>query len=162
MPRMRSALVTAAAVCAAAIGGGAIANAASSGSSTSSSTTGSTPPAAPGRGAPHQGSGSGAPSFDPSKGGHTVNGKTETLLTGETAEKVRAAALAKVSGTVQRVETNVDDAVPYEAHIVKSGGEQVVVEVNSDYTVASVKAMGAGGPGMPPPGGGHSGYGQSG
>ena len=155
MPRMRSALVTAAAVCAAVIGGGAIADAASSGTNTSSSSTApTTPPGNPG-GAAH-GAPPGSSGFDPSKGGHSVNGKTETLLTGETAEKVRAAALAKVPGTVQRVETNVDDDVPYEAHIVKSGGEQVVVEVNSDYTVASVKTMGAGGPGMPPPGGGQS------
>jgi hypothetical protein len=149
MQRFRSVLVTTAAVCAAAIGGGAIANAASSGTSSTSPTTTPSPPANPGSGAPH-GAPPGSSGFDPSKGGHTLNGKTETLLTGETAEKVRAAALAKVSGTVQRVETNVDDDVPYEAHIVKSDGEQVVVEVNSDYTVASVKAMGAGHPGMPP------------
>ncbi len=146
MQRIKGALVTIAAVCAAAIGGGAIANAASSGSGTSSSTTGAAPPGvappgAPGRAAP-QGEGRGAPSFDPSKGGHTVGGRTETLLTGETAAKVRAAALAKVPGTVQRVETNVDDDTRYEAHIAKSTGEQVVVEVNSDYSVASVKAMG--------------------
>ena len=131
MPSIRTSLATAAAVGAAAVGGGAIANAATSGTASTPSST--APPAST------QG---GAPPSNPSQGGHTVNGKTEKLLTGDVAAKVRAAALAKVSGTVQRVETNVDDSVPYEAHIVKSDGTQVVVEVNSDYTVASVQTMG--------------------
>jgi hypothetical protein len=139
MPAIRSRLVTAAAVGAAVVGGGAIANAASSGSSSGSTSTSATP-APPGQG---------APAFDPKRGGHTLNGKTETLLTGDTEAKVRAAALAKVSGTVERVETNVDDSVPYEAHIRKADGSEVVVEVNSDYTVASVKAMGPGSMGGP-------------
>jgi hypothetical protein len=131
MPSIRTSLATAAAVGAAAIGGGAIASAATSG--TTSTPSSAAPPAST------QG---GAPPANPSQGGHTVNGKTEKLLTGDVAAKVRAAALAKVSGTVQRVETNVDDSVPYEAHIVKSDGTQVVVEVNSNYTVASVQTMG--------------------
>jgi hypothetical protein len=122
MATFRSKLVTAVAVGAAAIGGSAIASAATSGSNSSSS-----PP----------------PHFDPSKGGHTANGKTETLLTGDVAAKVRAAALAKVSGTVERVETNVDSSAPYEAHIKKADGTEVEVQVNSDYTVAAVNTMGA-------------------
>ena len=143
MRNLRSMLVTGAAVGAAAAGGGAIASAATSNTSSSSST-----PSAPAQGAPGYGQGvpASGPSrggrFNPSQGGHTVNGKTETLLTGQTAAKVRAAALAKVSGTVQRVETNVDDSAPYEAHIVKSDGTEVEVQVNSDYTVAAVNAMG--------------------
>ena len=123
MQGMRSKLVTAAAVAAAAVSGGAIANAATS----SSATPSAKPPA----------------QHDPSKGGHTANGKTEKLLTGDVAAKVKAAALAKVSGTVERVETNVDSSAPYEAHIRKADGTDVVVEVNQDYTVAAVKAMGA-------------------
>jgi len=47
-----------------------------------------------------------------------------------------------VSGTVERVETNVDSSAPYEAHIVKSDGTEVEVQVNRDYTVAAVNAMG--------------------
>ena len=132
MPSIRSTLVTAAAIGAAAVGGGAIANAATS--TTTSSSTSAAPAAA--TQAPH--------AFNPSQGGHTVNGKTEKLLSGDVAAKVRAAALAKASGTVERVETNVDDSAPYEAHIVKSDGTHVVVEVNSDYTVASVNSMGPG------------------
>jgi len=47
--------------------------------------------------------------FDPTKGGHVANGITEVLLTGDTADKVRAAALAAVpGGTVQRVENDAE------------------------------------------------------
>jgi uncharacterized membrane protein YkoI len=133
MPDVRSKLVTGAAIGAAALGGGAIANAATSGTTTSNS-----PPA-------------GAAQHDPSQGGHTANGKTETLLTDGVKAKVQAAALAKVPGTVERVETNVDSSAPYEAHIVKSDGTAVEVQVNKDYTVYAVNEMGAGGPGGAPP-----------
>src|SRR4051794_33604141 len=129
MSTIRSKLITAAAVGAAAISGTAIAGAATSGTSSSASSSSSA--SAPAR-----------PQFDPSKGGHTVNGKTEKLLTGDVEAKVRAAALAKVSGTVERVETNVDSSAPYEAHIKKADGTEVEVQVNSDYTVAAVNAMG--------------------
>ena len=133
MLSVRSKLVTAAAIGAAAVSGAAVATAATSGSSsTTTGTTTATPQNAP---PPQQ--------HDPSKGGHTVNGKTEVLLTGDTAAKVRAAALAKVSGTVERVETNVDSSAPYEAHIKKADGTEVEVQVNSDYTIAAVNAMGA-------------------
>jgi uncharacterized membrane protein YkoI len=124
MSSTRSKLVTAAAVAAAAVGGATFANAATSATSTPTASSGS------------------SGQHDASKGGHTVNGKTETLLTGDVASKVKAAALAKVPGTVERVETNVDSSAPYEAHITKSDGSQVVVEVNSDYTVSAVNAMG--------------------
>ena len=122
MQGMRSKLVTAAAVAAAAVSGGAIANAATS----SSATPSAKPPA----------------KHDPSKGGHTANGKTEKLLTGDVAAKVKAAALAKVSGTVERVETNVDSSAPYEAHIRKADGTEVEVQVSKDYSVAAVNEMG--------------------
>jgi hypothetical protein len=136
MASLRSKLVTAAAVGAAAIGGSAIAGAATSGSNSSSSSSSNAPAAAPSNNQPPR-------NFDPSKGGHTANGKTEKLLTGDVAAKVRAAALAKVSGTVERVETNVDPSAPYEAHIKKADGTEVEVQVNSDYTVAAVNTMGA-------------------
>ena len=122
MQGMRSKLVTAAAVAAAAVSGGAIANAATS----SSATPSAKPPA----------------QHDPSKGGHTANGKTEKLLTGDVAAKVKVAALAKVSGTVERVETNVDSSAPYEAHIRKADGTEVEVQVSKDYSVAAVNTMG--------------------
>jgi hypothetical protein len=128
----RSKLVTLAAIGAAALGGATIANAASGGGSSPSSATSSSPPAAA----------YGAPQHDPSQGGHTVNGKTETLLSGDVASKVRAAAVAKVSGTVERVETNVDSSAPYEAHIRKSDGTEVEVQVSKDYKVVAVNDMG--------------------
>jgi len=115
MPSLRSTLVTGAAVVAAAVGGATLANAASSGGSS-------------GSGDQH--------------GPHTVNGKSEQALTGATASSVRKAALAKVPGTVDRLETNVDGSAPYEAHIVKSDGTEVEVQVNKDFTVAAVNQMG--------------------
>ena len=124
MASLRSKLVTVAAVGAAAVGSAGIANAASS--TTTSSSASATPTAA-----------------QQQRGGrHTVNGKTEKALTGDVAAKVKAAALAKVAGTVERVETNVDGSAPYEAHITKSDGTSVEVQVNSDYTVAAVNTMG--------------------
>jgi hypothetical protein len=126
----RSKLVTAAAIAAAAVSGAAIASAATSGSASSSGqSAASTNQSAP-------------PAYDPSRGGHTVNGRTETLLSGDTASKVRAAALAKVSGTVERVETNVDSSAPYEAHIRKADGSEVEVQVSRDFTVTAVNDMG--------------------
>jgi uncharacterized membrane protein YkoI len=127
MSSIRSKLVTVAAVGAAAVSAAAVAGAA-----TSTTTT----PAKSSSGTATQ------QQHDPSKGGHTANGKTEVLLTGDTASKVKAAALAKVPGTVERVETNVDSSAPYEAHIVKSDGTEVEVQVNSDYSVAAVNTMG--------------------
>ena len=125
MASVRSKLVTFAAVAAAGVSGAAIANAATGGSGASS------------------GSSTAAPAqHDPSKGGHTAGGKTETLLTGDVESKVRAAALAKVPGTVERVETNVDSSAPYEAHIRKADGTEVEVQVSKDYSVAAVNEMG--------------------
>ena len=94
MPSARSVLVTGAAVLAAAGGGATLAGAASSG---------------------------GSNAVD-DHGPHTVNGHSEQALTGTTADRVRRVALAKVPGTVERLETNVDGNAPYEAHIVKSDG----------------------------------------
>src|SRR4051794_2713608 len=129
MSSVRTKLTTGAAICAAAIGGGAIANAATS------STTPSSPSTAAPSSQPPQGGGVNA------QGRHTVNGKSEEALTGDVAAKVKAAALAKVPGTVERVETNVDGSAPYEAHIKKSDGTEVEVQINKDYSVAAVNAM---------------------
>jgi outer membrane murein-binding lipoprotein Lpp len=88
--------------------------------------------------------------FDPAKGGHVgANGAREEPLTGDTAEKVKAAALAAVSGgTVQRVETDVEGS-PYEAHMTKADGSRVTVKVDKDFKVTGVEDDGArgGGPG---------------
>jgi len=48
-----------------------------------------------------------------------ANGTKEELLTGDTADKVKAAALAAVpGGTIQRVETDAEGS-PYEAHMTR-------------------------------------------
>ena len=70
----------------------------------------------------------------------------ETLLTGDTAAKVTAAALATYPGaTIQRVETDSDGV--YEAHIVTTAGDWVIVQVGKDFTVTGTQQPGQGGPG---------------
>ena len=75
----------------------------------------------------------------------------EHLLTGTTAAKVRALALAKYpSATIQRVETDSDGV--YEAHIVTTAGKQVIVQVGKDFTVTGTQSGGGrGGHGGPAP-----------
>jgi hypothetical protein len=64
----------------------------------------------------------------------------ETPLTGSTAAKVRAAALAKYPGaTVDRVETDSEGA--YEAHIVTKAGEDLVVQVGKDFAVTGTQPL---------------------
>jgi hypothetical protein len=121
------------------VGGFMVANAATTGSTSTASPTGSaTGTQAPGQPPP-------GGSFDPTKGGHVgANGVVEKLLTGDTADKVRAAAQAAVSGaTVERVETDAEGS-PYEAHMVKSDGTHVTVKVDTSFKVTSVEtdAMG--------------------
>jgi ABC-type transport system substrate-binding protein len=77
---------------------------------------------------------------DPSLGGHMANGITETLLTGDTATKVKDAALAAVPGaTIERVENDAEGAT-YEAHIVKSDGSQATVKLDGSFRVTGVEA----------------------
>jgi uncharacterized membrane protein YkoI len=78
---------------------------------------------------------------DPSQGGHvSQNGTTETLLTGDTATKATAAALAAVpGGTVQRVETDAEGAA-YEAHMLKADGTSVTVKLDSSFNATSTEA----------------------
>ena len=72
-------------------------------------------------------------------------GAGEEPLTGETADKVKAAALEEVpGGTIIRLETDAGDAA-YEAHVRKSDGTEVVVLVNEDFEVTDVQVAGPGG-----------------
>jgi hypothetical protein len=129
--RGRIYLVTAAAAIGAAVGAAGIAAAATNPSS--STTTPSASASAP----------SNAP--DPTK---LANGPGETLLTGTTADKVKAAALAAVpNGTIIRVETD-NEGSPYEAHVQKPDGTIVTVKVDSSFKVTdTISGFGAGGPG---------------
>jgi hypothetical protein len=131
----RKVVVSLAVLGAAALGGSAIAGAATGSSgSTSSSANSSTAQQNP---APY-----GAPGQGGTPGQHVANGKTEALLSGDTASKVKTAALAKVpGGTIERVETDADHGSPYEAHVTKSDGTQLEVLVNKDFQVTAVNTM---------------------
>jgi hypothetical protein len=84
--------------------------------------------------------------FNRSKGGHVANGITETLLTGDTASKVTAAALAASPGaTIQRVETDAEGAA-YEAHIVKADGTMATLKFDSNFKVTATETGFGGGP----------------
>ena len=82
----------------------------------------------------------GGTQIDPIKGGHVgANGVKEELLTGDTAEKVKAAALAANPGaTIDRVETDAEGA-PYEAHITNSDGTRVTLKFDTDFKVTSTE-----------------------
>ena len=86
------------------------------------------------------GSGSGSsPAATTTPWGHQRS--DETLLTGDTAAKVRQLALAKVpGGTIVRVETDADGNAAYEAHMVKADGTPVTVYVNKQLEVVSVQS----------------------
>ncbi len=90
------------------------------------------------------GSSSTAPQH-PSGDQSTSQRSDEKLLTGTTADKVRAAALATYPGaTIQRVETDSDGV--YEAHVVTKAGAWVIVAVGKDFTVTGTQTPGLGGP----------------
>jgi uncharacterized membrane protein YkoI len=78
--------------------------------------------------------------------GSAAQRKNETALTGDTATKVREAALAKTGGgTVERVETDADGHAAYEAHILKSDGSRVTVYVDKQFDVVGTETSPAGG-----------------
>ena len=85
--------------------------------------------------------GYGAPSWNGAHrgpGGNVDESKSqrpdEHLLNGDTAAKVRAAALAKYPGaTVLRVETDSDGV--YEAHLTTTDGRRGTVEVDKSFKV---------------------------
>jgi len=85
--------------------------------------------------------------FDPTKGGHVgANGVVEKLLTGTTADKAKAAALAAVpGGTIERVENDAEGAT-YEAHMVKADGTHVTLKMDANFKVTGIEN----GPGAAP------------
>ena len=67
-------------------------------------------------------------------------------LTGDTADKVKAAALAKVpGGTVRRAEAGGHDGAAYHAHVRKSDGTEVEVLVDKDFEATRSTRWAAGG-----------------
>jgi hypothetical protein len=84
----------------------------------------------------------------PRHGGNVDESKSqrpdEHLLTGDTASKVRAAALARYpDATALRVETDSDGV--YEAHLIAKSGQRVTVEVDKAFKVTGEES----GPGHP-------------
>jgi uncharacterized membrane protein YkoI len=120
--RVKNLALAAAVSVAAALGAAALAGAASNGGSATSNQPAASEAQAVANGAPRQ-------------------RPDETLLTGETASKVRAAALAAVSGgTIDRVETDADGHAKYEAHMTKADGSRVTAYVNAQFEVVSVES----------------------
>ena len=130
--RVKNVLLIVLSITALALGGSALAGAASGGSGSSGSNgNGSNSNNLPAR--PHLGG--------PGQAGVPPQRPDETLLTGDTAAKVREAALAKVSGgTIERVETDADGNAAYEAHMTRSDGSRVTVYVNKSFEVVGTKA----------------------
>lgn len=74
----------------------------------------------------------------PPRGPHQANGRTEEALTGDTADKVKAAALEAVpGGTVDRLETDAEGV--YEAHMTNADGQRVTVKVDANFKVTGVE-----------------------
>src|SRR4051812_15946704 len=73
-------------------------------------------------------------------------------VTGTTAAKVKAAALARYPGTIERIMRLPNGG--YVAHVITSGGSEKHVLVNSKFEVTGVHTGPPGGgprPGSPPP-----------
>ena len=122
--RVKNLLLIVLSISALALGGSAIAGAASGGGGSNNNGSGS----------------NNLPARPQAPAGLPPQRSDETLLTGDTAAKVREAALAKVSGgTIDRVETDADGHAAYEAHMTRSDGSRVTVYVNKAFEVVSVE-----------------------
>ena len=119
--RVKNVLLVVSAGAALALGGAAIAGAAGgSGSSTNAAATGTTDSGQSSRPARQRGD--------------------EESLSGNTAERVRQAALERISdGTIDRLETDADGHAQYEAHMRDANGNRVTVYVNGDFEVVEVE-----------------------
>ena len=90
-----------------------------------------------------------------SSSGQREQRPAQTQLTGDAADKVKAAALAKVPGAkVLRAEEGGPDGSAYHVHVRRSDGTEVVVLVNASFEATSVQTRPAGG-GPGGPGRGH-------
>ena len=136
LKRLRQLTLGALALAALALGGSALAGAAT-GSGTSTTTTPATPPA--------NGGGPGFSAADaPGKPAHE---NAEKVVTGEAAEKAKAAALASVGGgTAGAVTGDFRNSGDYEVEVTKKDGSKVTVRLDSSF---KVETHGPGGPGGP-------------
>jgi uncharacterized membrane protein YkoI len=79
-------------------------------------------------------------------GGHRGPGNGETPLTGDTATKAKAAAVAKTGGTADLATTENDSsnaAAVYEVHVTKADGSHVEVILDKDFNVLTVETHAA-------------------
>ena len=64
----------------------------------------------------------------------------EKALTGDTAAKVKEAALGEMDGaTVDRLETDAEGNAAYEAHVTKADGSRATVYVDKSFNVVGVE-----------------------
>jgi uncharacterized membrane protein YkoI len=78
------------------------------------------------------------------------HGNGETLLTGDTAAKAKAAAVARTGGTAEEATTENDSsnvAAAYEVHVERADGSHVTVILDKDFAVLSVETTEGHGPG---------------
>jgi hypothetical protein len=137
LKRLKQLTLGAMALAALALGGSALAGAAT-GSGTSSTTTPATPPA---NGGWHGFSAADAP-------GMPAHENAEKVVTGEAAEKAKAAALASVGGgTAGTVTGDFRNSGDYEVEVTKKDGSKVTVRLDSSFKVET--RHGPGGPGGP-------------
>ncbi|TQJ40800.1 hypothetical protein FBY33_2893 [Arthrobacter sp. SLBN-112] len=67
----------------------------------------------------------------------------ETALTGDTADKVKAAVLAANAGATIDAMTNEDDgSAAYEAHITTSDNTHATVKLDTDFTITATETGG--------------------
>lgn len=128
--RVRRVLLSTAAVAGLSFGAAGVASAATSSSAPSSSSSSSSASTQPPTGAP-------SGMTDPST---LTHGPNETLLTGtDLTSATAAAAAAEPGATIIRVETDSSGDGTYEAHMKKSDGTFVTVEMDANFTVTSTE-----------------------
>jgi hypothetical protein len=132
-----------AALAALALGGSALAGAAGSSSTTTTNTTSTSTPAPP--------SGSGSPPGFPAgeAPGTAAHEDAEKAVTGQDAEKAKAAALASLGGGKAGAVTTNFRNTGYEVTVTKTDGSQVTVHLDSSFKGMTPPA----GPGQGAPGG---------
>jgi hypothetical protein len=137
LKRIKQLTLGAMALAALALGGSALAGAAT-GSGTSTTATPATPPA--------NGYGPGFSAADAP--GTPAHENAEKVVTGEAAEKAKAAALASVGGgTAGTVTGDFRNSGDYEVEVTKKDGSKLTVRLDSSFKVET--RHGPGGPGAP-------------
>lgn len=143
-PSVKKTATGVATIAALGLGGAALADAASQSSTTPPSSSAPPSGAAPSGTTPPSSTTPGTPGRPGHRGGG--RGLRGTALTGATADKVKAAALAKVPGaTVLRLSTDPRATGAYLALVRKTDDTPVIVRIDKDFKVTGTTAL-RGGP----------------